>query len=223
MCNADRRHQLFLPSPQDFPQTKLHFCQQPLLQKPKYSCWGWLIYTHRHTEMQYALSSVILHKCMCWVHSQRTLPADGSLIHSHLQPLKPFAPLTCCQLSPSCISGIVWHSLSLSLPIFCPLDTEDSPFQNFQWMPSSEEEGQRRLPPKQQSQQTETWDPVLVTVWISGSLLQFVITSWALKHCPNMFCCESTDPVWHYFKERGQWSSLLITVIRNRGGGLRHL
>lgn len=64
---------------------------------------------------------------------------------------------------------------------------------------------------------------VLVTVWISGSLLQFVITSWALKHCPNMFCCESTDPVWHYFKERGQWSSLLITVIRNRGGGLRHL
>lgn len=62
----------------------------------------------------------------------------------------------------------------------------------------------------------------LVTVWISGSLLQFVITSWALKHCPNMFCCESTDPVWHYFKERGQQSSRLITVIRNGGGGLRH-
>lgn len=160
---------------------------------------------------------------MYWVRSHRALPDDGSSIHFHLQPLKLFAPLTCCQLSPFCISGIVWHSLSLFLPIFCPLDTEDSPFQNFQWIPSSEKEGQSSSLQTSNHSRQKPGILVLVTVWISGSLLQFVITSWALKRCPNMFCCESTDPVWHYFKERGQWSSLLITVIRNRGGGLRHL
>lgn len=44
---------------------------------------------------------------------------------------------------------------------------------------------------------------MLLTVWIYGCLLQCVITSWALKHCPNMFCCESTDPVWRYFRRDG--------------------
>ena len=98
---------------------------------------------------------------------------------------------------------VVWHSPSLFLPISCPLATEDSPFQNFEIDTFLRE---RRS--KAHSKTAITQDRnlgsylVLLTVWIHGSLLQFVITSWALKHCPNMFCCESTDPVWHYFKSK---------------------
>lgn len=132
----------------------------------------------------------------------RTICCDAGLfIQSVSYPLKLFSPLTCCQLSPCCISIIIWHSPSLFLPISCPLATEDSPFQNFQTDTFLRE---RRS--KAHSKTAITQDRnlgsylVLVTVWIYGSLLQFVITSCALKHCPNMFCCESTDPVWHYFK-----------------------
>lgn len=56
-------------------------------------------------------------------------------------------------------ASILYLSLSgIPFLISYPLNAEDSPFQNFQWMPSSEKEGQRKLPPEQQSQ-TETWDP----------------------------------------------------------------
>lgn len=62
---------------------------------------------------------------------------------------------------------------------------------------------------------------VLVTVWIFGSLLKFVITSWALKHCPNMFCCESMEPVWHFKRERAMRHHYSFTESRN-GGGLSY-
>lgn len=115
--------------------------------------------------------------------------------------LQLFSPLTHRQPSPHHLFIVVWHFPSLFLPISCPLATEDSPFQNFQTDTFLRE---RRS--KARSKTAIIQDRnlgsylVLLTVWIYGSLLQSVITSWALKHCPNMFCCESTDPVWHCFK-----------------------
>lgn len=77
-------------------------------------------------------------------------------------------------------------------------------FKIFRQVTSSEKGGQG-LTPKTAIIQGRNLGSfiMLLTVWIYGCLLQCVITSWALKHCPNMFCCESTDPVWRYFRRDG--------------------
>lgn len=138
LTSADWRHQHSLPSPQHFPQTQ----KAPLLPAAtspgaKVLVLGLIIlYTQTHRDIM-CLYTKLSHSAQ--VTALGTSPKDSAwwwLLHSLPSPtLKALCSLSCCQLSPSCISVPVWHSLSHFLPIFCPLHTEDSPFQNFQSIP----------------------------------------------------------------------------------------
>lgn len=88
LTSADRRHQLFLPSPQHFPQTqKAPFLPAATSPEAKVLILGLIILyiqTHRDIIYIHTLNSVILHKWMYRVHFQRTLPDVGFFLHSHL-------------------------------------------------------------------------------------------------------------------------------------------
>lgn len=115
-------------------------------------------------------------------------------------PLKLFSPLTCHQ----CLQTAAFHHcLAFSFPILSHL--LPTGYRKLTFPKLSDRSLPQRKEAKhslQNSNRPGQKAGILPCVgnWIYGSLLQFVITSWALKHCPNMFCCESTDPVWHYLK-----------------------